>query len=224
MQFSPVITISDILNIIISLCAVITIIFTYLTLKEMKKQRNLSIMPNLIIEPQNSIEFIPDNGFIREKKFFILLKNVGNNVTKNLHMEVTIDNIEKFQSKKLKIDKNIISLNFKHCASLSIISDLNTFFYQSIQEKEIIKIDLITIDTLLLGLSANILENYNRKSSSEKLIKTIENHTVVFNVKLNFIDLANNKYEKDFKIKLSVNSIDFEKKRIQYESKILNIK
>ncbi len=45
----PIITISDIIN----------IVFTYLTLKEIQKQRNLSIMPNITLDSLKSLKFKP---------------------------------------------------------------------------------------------------------------------------------------------------------------------
>lgn len=47
MEFSNVITISDIINTIVLIFSSITILLTYLTLIEMKKQRNISILPNI---------------------------------------------------------------------------------------------------------------------------------------------------------------------------------
>lgn len=47
MEFSNVMTISDIINTIVLIFSSITMLLTYLTLIEMKKQRNISILSNI---------------------------------------------------------------------------------------------------------------------------------------------------------------------------------
>ena len=71
MKFELIITISDIINILISVCTIITIVFTYLTLKEMQKQRNLSIMPNITLDFLKSLKFKLTDICKKNLKFYI---------------------------------------------------------------------------------------------------------------------------------------------------------
>lgn len=224
MQFDPVITISDIVNILISLCTIITIIFTYLTLREMKKQRNLSIMPNITLDFLESLKFKFTNFNKQRLKLNFIIKNIGNGVAKNVDIKINIDDLLKYESDSIKINKKSIYLKFKKYASITMIANSNRFFYQGIQTNNKIDIQSVTLEQLLLGLSIEMFEKYNKDTSNEILMELIKKYTLTFDIVINYTDLADNNYKKFFKLEISPNHIDFGNKELNYSIKIISYK
>ena len=222
MKFEPIITISDIINILISICTIITIVFTYLTLKEMKKQRNLSIMPNITLDFSDNLKFTFINTYKKYLKFNIVIKNIGNGVAKNLDIKININNIEKYETDNIKINDNCIYLRFKNYALITMIENSNHFTYQGIHINNSIDIESATIETLLLGQSIEIFEKYNKDTPSNTLIELIQKNTLLVDVIVKYADLENNIYKRVFKLKISPIHIDFANKELQYCIKIIN--
>lgn len=224
MRFDPVISISDIVNILISLGTIITIIFTYLTLREMKKQRNLSIMPNITLDFLENLKFKFTNFNKQKLKLNFTIKNIGNGVAKNVDIKINIDDLLKYESDSIKINKKSIYLKFKNYASITMIENSNRFFYQGIQTNNKINIQSVTIEQLLLGLSIEMFEKYNKDTSNEVLMELIKKYTLTFDIVINYFDLANNNYKKIFKLEISPNLIDFGNKELNYSTKIISYK
>ena len=91
MEFSNVMTISDIIVLIFSS---ITMLLTYLTLIEMKKQRNISILSNIFIKYNSEIIYNTKNMHSEHSKFNIFIQNNGNSIAKNIKCTLCIRGLE----------------------------------------------------------------------------------------------------------------------------------
>ena len=222
MKFNPIITISDIVNILISLCTIITIIFTYLTLKEMKKQRNLNIMPNITLDFFEELKFKSIDISKQNLKLDIIIKNIGNGVAKNIDIKININDLSKYESDSIIINENSIYLKFRNFAMITMIENSNHFLYQGIQTNNSINIQSKVIESLLLGQSIELFEKYNEDTPTNKLMELIQKYTLSFDIIIKYTDLANNNYKRIFKLEISPNNIDFANKEIHYFTKIIN--
>lgn len=221
MKFSNIITLSDIINIFISLCTIISIILVFLTLREMKKQRKTNIMPNIILDFTKSVTFNCDNIGESNTKITLLLKNIGNGTAKNLKVETSIKNLNDYMNDNITISNNFFRLKFKDLNSITQLDHINGCLFQGLQVNEKEEINSILCETLLLGLSKCILlENYN-KLKNDELIKLINKNTIELLVNIKYCDMLDNVYIKKFTIKISPGHMDFGKRNIGFSLELI---
>ena len=76
------------------------------------------------------------------------------------------------------------------------------------------------------GIQANnnieIFEKYNKDTPNSTLIELIQKDTLWVDVIIKYTDLANNIYKRVFKLKISLDYIDFAHKELQYCIKIIS--
>ncbi len=219
MQFSPLITISDIINIIISLCTIITIMLTYLTLREMKKQRNLNIMPNMVLDFTKQLNYYFDDAYNNVGKLNFKMKNVGNGLAKNIEVNINLGDAKRYSSDSIMINDKFIRLNFSKINMLYLYD--NYFTYQGLQTNDEVEVQLKNIDMLLFGKCIDLFENYNDKIHDSDVMNLISEHTVNFDIFIKYTDLANNIYKTVFKIKVNPTAISFSEKKVYYSIEII---
>ena len=93
MEFGLIITISDIIDVFISLCTIIAIVFTYLTLREMKNQRNINVMPIIVLDIPKQLKN-NFNDMYDNRKLNFKVKNVGNGLVKMIEVKININDVK----------------------------------------------------------------------------------------------------------------------------------
>ncbi|WP_308698179.1 hypothetical protein [uncultured Thomasclavelia sp.] len=216
MEFSPIITISDIIDVIISLCTILTIIFTYLTLREMKNQRNLNIMPVTVLDIPKHLKYNFNDVCSDNRKLNFKVKNVGNCLARKIKVKINFSDIKKYNTKNITINDDFIRLNFSKINLLHINN--NNFTYYGLQANNKVEIPLTSLHVLLYGMCIDLFEN-NHNINDEELILE---QTVNFSVSVDFLDIANNSYSSIFRIKVKPEAILFDEKKIHYSVEIID--
>lgn len=221
MQFSNVISISDIINILLSFGTIITIVLTFLTLKEMQKQRNLSIMPSIKINFNKGIMYDLSEMHLHKSKMCMSLKNQGNGIAKDLRCKVSLCDMKNKLYKNIDIKDNLIQYKFDDYQAIYMRDFVDGIVnFQSLQIDEQIDINTEGIEKLIMAIAKSELEKHNYEIPKEPLNEldlSVEKNVMI---NVSYRDISENNYNINFIIKLSVLVIYPKAKRISYVLKI----
>ena len=158
MEFSNVMTISDIIVLIFSS---ITMLLTYLTLIEMKKQRNISILSNIFIKYNSEIIYNTKNMHSEHSKFNIFIQNNGNSIAKNIKCTLCIRELENEKFNHLKFSNNLLYYDFKDYVGFYTSNCINKdIFIQTLQNGNLYTISTDSIENTIKCIAKSLIESY----------------------------------------------------------------
>lgn len=221
MEFSNVITINDIINTIILIFYGVTILLTYLTLKEMKNQRNISVLPNIFIKYDSNITYNIKKIKSSTEKFDIFIQNNGNGDPRNIKYAFKILDLENKNFDNVNFINNAIFYNFKDyigCQPSNAVS--NEGFIQVLQKGEKISIDTRGIEHSIQCIVKSIIESHSENMSITETMEEWNKLKLKLLLNIDYEDVIGNERSVKFWLILEPAFIDYEKGNIDYILKL----
>ena len=224
MEFSNVITISDVINIIVLIFSSITILLTYLTLIEMKKQRNISILPNIFIKYNSKIIYNTKNMNNEHCKFNLSIQNNGNSIAKNIKCTLYICELENEKFSHLKFSNNSLYYDFKDYIGVRPSDCINkNIFIQTLQKGDVYTIDTNSIENTIKCIAKSIIESHDKNINKNELIAEWNRLHRKLLLNVYYTDIIGNNYNINFDLSLIPSCVFYENSTIHYSLQINNI-
>ena len=224
MEFSNVITISDIINTIVLIFSSITILLTYLTLIEMKKQRNISILPNIFIKYNSEIIYNTKNMRSEHSKFNLSIQNNGNSIAKNIKCTLCIRELENEKFNHLKFSNNSLYYDFKDYVGFYTSNCINKdIFIQTLQNGNPYTINTDSIENTIKCIAKSLIESHQEDMNKNELIEEWNRFNRKLLLTVYYTDIIGNNYNINFDLSLIPSSVSYENGTVHYSLQISNI-
>lgn len=191
MTFSNQISISDIINIVLTMITLGGMILTFKTLKEMRAQRLLSIKPHIVITNNEWVDVEVDKDGTKSN-IIMEVNNIGAGVAKNIEVEYIVD-LNQLKN-NLKVDKEndiiIINNSFNIENHIVVSKYEKNFSINSVAVSGKEKMSVKWLEMIIDGMVAR---------------GPLKIEEVTGKIKIGYKDLLDNKYESIYKFIIKQN-------------------